>query len=187
MIGAGSYEALQPFFGNPPPPPLDRGVGSRPVWERAWSFVQELLPPDGLGAEEAGNSSFPQEDFQTRGGCARWFFALWLNFLMWIADTGFVYCGTLCTSVGYAARWAYWLAMAVVGVVCLQLAVWTVSWVIIPLFRHTHALYRYLTGQGPWHEVVRLHGLTSFRPRWRGPGSANAWSSQDVQQEVRPQ
>ena len=37
---------------DPPSPPLDRGVESRPVWERAWQFFQELLPQDDLGAEE---------------------------------------------------------------------------------------------------------------------------------------
>ena len=48
-----------------------------------------------------------------------------------------VHCGLAQLSVGYAAKWAYWLAVAVAGIMCLQLAVWTVSWVIARFMRCT--------------------------------------------------
>ena len=37
------------------------------------------------------------------------------------------------------------------------------------------ALYRYLRGYGGWHEVMTLHGVGTFRPKWYGPkGSLDA-------------
>ena len=75
---------------EPPSPPESHGVGSRMAWERAWLYVQELLAQDGFGADQAGNTSSPSGDYQSDGGRAHWFFVLWLNFLVWIADTGLV-------------------------------------------------------------------------------------------------
>ena len=172
---------------EPTPEPIveeDRGVGSRPVleffrdWLGEWTFLEPEPNPAGVPSGEGYSE-------KSEDASDHWFVTFWLNLLFKVADTGFVYCGALCASVGYAAKWAYWLAVAVVGVFCLQLAVWTISWVVIPVFRHAYAFYRYLTGQGPCHEVVRLHGFSSFRPKWKGPATGTPWTAQYVQQEVR--
>ncbi|OLP28250.1 hypothetical protein AK812_SmicGene48908, partial [Symbiodinium microadriaticum] len=172
---------------EPTPEPIveeDRGVGSRPVLEffRDWLGEWTIFEPE---PNPAGVPSGEGYSEKSEDASDHWFVTFWLNLLFKVADTGFVYCGALCASVGYAAKWAYWLAVAVVGVFCLQLAVWTISWVVIPVFRHAYAFYRYLTGQGPWHEVVRLHGFSSFRPKWKGPATDTPWTAQYVQQEVR--
>ncbi|CAE7796727.1 unnamed protein product, partial [Symbiodinium necroappetens] len=123
----------------------DRGVGSRPVieflrdWLGGWTLLESEPNPAGVPSGE-GHSE------QSENAGDHWFVTFWLNLLFKVADTGFVYCGALCASVGYAAKWAYWLAVAVVGVFCLQLAVWTISWVVIPVLRHTYAFYRKFEG-----------------------------------------
>ena len=147
-------------------------------WLGEWTIFEPEPNPAGVPSGEGYSE-------KSEDASDHWFVTFWLNLLFKVADTGFVYCGALCASVGYAAKWAYWLAVAVVGVFCLQLAVWTISWVVIPVFRHAYAFYRYLTGQGPWHEVVRLHGFSSFRPKWKGPATDTPWTAQYVQQEVR--
>ena len=95
------------------------------------------------------------------------------------------YCGTLCASIGLAARWGYWLATAVVALFLIQLSVWTCNWVLFPLWRHLTALWRYLRGRGGWYEVVNLHGIRVFRPKWIGPRGSEEWFSAYVQTEVR--
>ena len=46
---------------------------------------------------------------------------------------GIAWCGTLCNFVGIAASWSYWLMVGVVAVFLLQLGVWTVTWILLPL------------------------------------------------------
>ena len=102
-----------------------------------------------------------------------------------LAENGIMWCGTLCASVSIAAKWSYWLLVAVVLVFCLQLLLWTISWVILPCMRHLIALYRYLMGRGAWHEVVNLHGVSTFRPRWYGPKGQHEWTAEYIQQQAR--
>ncbi|CAK9112077.1 Uncharacterized protein SCF082_LOCUS51975, partial [Durusdinium trenchii] len=101
------------------------------------------------------------------------------------ASTSLHYCGTLCASIGLAARWTYWLAVATVALFMLQLLVWTCNWVLIPLFRHWVAFWRYLRGQGQWYELAQIHGVRVFRPKWFGPQGREDWTAAYVQQEVR--
>ncbi|CAE7256170.1 RE2 [Symbiodinium natans] len=54
-----------------------------------------------------------------------------------LGSLGLLYCGTLCTSIGLAAKWAYWLLVGIVGVFLLQLAVWTYTWVVYPTVVHS--------------------------------------------------
>jgi len=110
-----------------------------------------------------------------------WFYKIGIKVFLRLADSSLSYCGTLCASLGFAARWMYWLAVAVVGVFLLQLGVWTVTWVLFPVLRHFLALWRYLRGQGTWHDVVSLHGVGSFRPEWVGPNVGTPWTAQYVQ------
>lgn len=114
-----------------------------------------------------------------------WFIKVWWLSLIKFTDSGLVWCGALCTSVGIAARWSYWLAVAVVGIFILQLLFWTITWVLCPFLRHVTAFYRYIRGHGGWHEVTTLQGTPVFRPKWVGPKGQSAWSAEFVQQEVR--
>ena len=90
---------------------------------------------------------------------------------------GIVWCGTLCDFVGVAASWSYWLMVGVVAVFILQLGVWTVTWILLPVAQHSYALVQYLRGRAPWHEVASLHGLSTFRPSWVGPRAGTEWTS----------
>ena len=96
-----------------------------------------------------------------------------------------LYCGTLCASLGLAARWSYWLATGIVAVFLLQLVVWTYTWVVYPTVVHSRALWRYCRGQAPWCEVSQLLGDRPFRPNWKGPGANSPWTTQYIQTEVR--
>ena len=98
---------------------------------------------------------------------------------------GIVWCGTLCDFVGVAASWSYWLMVGVVAVFILQLGVWTVTWILLPVAQHSYALVQYLRGRAPWHEVASLHGLSTFRPSWVGPRAGTEWTSAYIQQDVR--
>lgn len=98
---------------------------------------------------------------------------------------GIAWCGTLCNFVGIAASWSYWLMVGVVAVFLLQLGVWTVTWILLPLAQHSYALVQYLRGRAPWHEVASLHGLSTFRPSWVGPRAGIEWTSGYIQQDVR--
>lgn len=71
--------------------------------------------------------------------------------------------------------------VGVVAVFLLQLGVWTVTWILLPLAQHSYALVQYLRGRAPWHEVASLHGLSTFRPSWVGI----EWTSGYIQQDVR--
>ena len=114
-----------------------------------------------------------------------WFLSFTLGWLNSAARVSMYYCGTLCASIGLAARWGYWLATAVVVLFLIQLSVWTCNWVVFPLWRHATALWRYLRGRGGWYEVVNLHGIRVFRPKWIGPRGSEEWTSAYVQTDVR--
>lgn len=75
--------------------------------------------------------------------------------------------------------------VGVVAVFLLQLGVWTVTWILLPLAQHSYALVQYLRGRAPWHEVASLHGLSTFRPSWVGPRAGVEWTSGYIQQDVR--
>lgn len=114
----------------------------------------------------------------------------WLAKFAWrfvgeIFVQGIAWCGTLCNFVGIAASWSYWLMVGVVAVFLLQLGVWTVTWILLPLAQHSYALVQYLRGRAPWHEVASLHGLSTFRPSWVGPRAGIEWTSGYIQQDVR--
>ena len=114
-----------------------------------------------------------------------WMMKFAWNFLGQIFLQGIVWCGTLCNFVGVAASWSYWLMVGVVAVFILQLGVWTVTWILLPIAQHGYALVQYLRGRAPWHEVASLHGLSTFRPSWVGPRAGTEWTSAYIQQEVR--
>ncbi|CAK9011227.1 Uncharacterized protein SCF082_LOCUS11010, partial [Durusdinium trenchii] len=59
-----------------------------------------------------------------------------------VAHTSLEYCGTLCASIGLAARWSYWLVTAAVIVFLVQLSVWTFKWVVFPLCKYCLAVWR---------------------------------------------
>lgn len=59
----------------------------------------------------------------------------------------------------------------------LQLGSSCFSWVVCPVAKHALALWRYVRGQGQWHEVAQL--------QWVGPAGREEWSAAYVQQEVR--
>ena len=114
-----------------------------------------------------------------------WLSKLSVRLITDAASTSLHYCGTLCASIGLAAKWSYWLAVATVALFLLQLLVWTCNWVLIPLFRHGVAFWRYLRGQGQWYELAQIHGVRVFRPKWIGPQGREDWNATYVQQEVR--
>ncbi|CAK9031817.1 unnamed protein product [Durusdinium trenchii] len=129
----------------------------------------------------------PDEKPQPNGWplSVEWLIRMSLRMISDAASTSLHYCGTLCASIGLAARWTYWLAVATVALFMLQLLVWTCNWVLIPLFRHWVAFWRYLRGQGQWYELAQIHGVRVFRPKWFGPQGREDWTAAYVQQEVR--
>eukprot|EP00438_Fugacium_kawagutii_P005224 Skav210772 [mRNA] locus=scaffold3765:47814:54705:+ [translate_table: standard] len=114
-----------------------------------------------------------------------WLIKISLKMISDAATTSLHYCGTLCASIGLAARWSYWLAVAMVALFLVQLLVWTCNWVLIPLGRHSLAFWRYLRGDGHWYELAQIHGVRVFRPKWIGPQGREDWSAGYVQTEVR--
>lgn len=125
--------------------------------------------------------------FATKASSGEWG---WLVRIAWRVTgelflQGIAWCGTLCDFVGLAASWSYWLMVGIVAIFLLQLGVWTVTWIILPLAQHSYALVQYLRGRAPWHEVASLHGLSTFRPSWVGPRAGVEWTSGYVQQDVR--
>lgn len=180
---AGGWTLLERFFFQPQSLPHGEDASN------ATGFDQNATGNATRGGQSKGSSedrgSRSSPDFEDDAEWLWWFLKVgWIS--VWrLADTGLVWCGTLCASVGVAARWSYWLMVSVVGIFLLQLALWSVTWVICPVLRHTQALYRYLRGYGGWHEVAHLHGLRVFRPRWTGPRGAEEWTSDYVQQSVR--
>ena len=84
--------------------PRDRGGPSRPDpglggngtwdwWSVAWDGAYHYV----------GNS---------------WWIKMWVRMLLQVAENGISYCGTLCASIGLAARWSYWLLTGMVLVSC---------------------------------------------------------------------
>ena len=180
---AGSWTLLERFFFQPQALPSCNDSGNA-------SSCSNNTPDNATQgshskgtSEDRGSTSSPDptEDAEWLW----WFLKVgWIS--MWrLADTSLVWCGTLCASVGVAAKWSYWLMVSIVGIFLMQLCLWSVTWVICPFLRHLQALYRYLRGYGGWHEVAHLHGFRVFRPRWTGPKGAEEWSSDFVQQSVR--
>ena len=136
--------------------PRDRGGPSRPDpglggngtwdwWSVAWDGAYHYV----------GNS---------------WWIKMWVRMLLQVAENGISYCGTLCASIGLAARWSYWLLTGMVLVFLLQLLVWTYTWVIHPTWIHSRALWRYCQGTGTWSDVTRLQGQRPFIPVWERAG-----------------
>ena len=142
--------------------------GSESDWEDSWDRGENTRP-----------------DPEHSAAWLVWFLRVSWGSIWKLAENGIMWCGTLCASVSIAAKWSYWLLVAVVLVFCLQLLLWTISWVILPCMRHLIALYRYLMGRGAWHEVVNLHGVSTFRPRWYGPKGQHEWTAEYIQQQVR--
>ena len=134
-------------------------------------------------ARDRGSRSSP--DPEADAEWIWWALKIWWVSIGKLADSGLVWCGTLCASVGVAAQWSYWLLVAIVGVFLFQLLIWTVTWVLCPCWRHSKALMRYLCGKGGWHEVAHLHGISVYRPRWTGPKGHDVWTAEYVQQGVR--
>lgn len=147
----------------------------------------EACDKKGEEGDVRGVPSRPDEESQPSGWpfSFEWLIKLSLRLISDAASTSLHYCGTLCASIGLAARWSYWLAVAAVALLLLQLLVWTCNWVLVPLFRHGIAFWRYLRGQGQWHELAQIHGVRVFRPKWYGPQGREDWSAAFVQQEVR--
>lgn len=132
----------------------------------------------------------PANSNQTGGSGGDWSAEPWwvqigLGMLFRAAENGLYYCGTLCASIGLAARWSYWLVTGVVLVFLLQLVVWTYTWVIHPTLTHSRALWRYCQGTGTWNDVACLQGHKPFLPTWKGPHTGRPWTAQYVQREVR--
>lgn len=62
------------------------------------------------GFWDRGSTSSPDLDSET--AWFWWVVKLWWASFVGLADHGLLWCGTLCASVGIAARWSYWLAVA---------------------------------------------------------------------------
>ena len=148
-------------------------------------------PSDQTSGVGGNRGAPPRPDPKTQQEGARWpwsfswFVKLSLKLIHNAAQTSLLYCGTLCASIGLAAKWAYWLATGTVALFLLQLLVWSFTWIFIPGYRHLSALWKYLRGHDPWHEVAYVYGVHIFRPRWVGPRGREEWTSGYVQQEVR--
>ena len=176
------------------------------MWDQAWRPGEVSLDPKNTSTQAGPPLSYYEWIFTSqRGGEARrearegsgeqkqedpagkgpWIFRFGMKILFQAAKNGFAYCGTLCASLGLAARWTYWLATGVIVVFLLQLLVWTYTWVIYPSVIHSRALWRYCRGSANWCEVSQLLGDRPFRPNWKGPRATTPWSTQYIQTEVR--
>ena len=154
------------------------GTTSRPgnaSWWREW-WVQYFMDPAVDFEEEGQREDEPSPP---------WVLRVALKFLLMFVKGGIEYCGTLCVTIGLAARWVYWLMVSIVVVALVQLAYWTYVWVIRPLGRFAVVLVQYLVGRAPWDEVLTHHGRTPFRLVWYGPTGQVAWTAQYVQDKVR--
>ena len=114
-----------------------------------------------------------------------WWVRICVKLFLQVWDNGVHYCGTLCASIGLAAKWSYWLLTGIVSVFLLQLLVWTYTWVLYPVWVHSRALWNYSRGHGTWSDVTRLQGQRPYLPAWKGPSTGEAWTAQYVQREVR--
>ncbi|CAE7828818.1 unnamed protein product, partial [Symbiodinium necroappetens] len=98
---------------------------------------------------------------------------------------GLTWCGTLCASIGLAARWTYWLATATIILGTLQLTYWSFVWVIRPILIVAYALTRYVLGHGSWEAVLRGSGELPYEVKWVGPRGQQPWAVNYVQDQVR--
>ena len=106
-------------------------------------------------------------------------------FLWEIWEGGLTWCGTLCASIGLAARWTYWLATATIILGTLQLTYWSFVWVIRPILVVVYALTRYVLGHGSWEAVLRGSGELPYEVKWVGPRGQQPWAVNYVQDQVR--
>lgn len=176
----GTWSVYDRFFFRPQSLPEGEAGGDRPAGDTA--------DHAGTGWNKGGagdRGSYSSPDPEPEAEWIWWALKIWWLSIGRLADTGLVWCGTLCASVGFAAQWSYWLLVAIVGVFIFQLLIWTVTWVLCPCWRHAKAVVRYVFGKGGWHEVAQLHGISTFRPRWVGPRGQDEWSAEYVQQSVR--
>ncbi|CAE7671785.1 unnamed protein product [Symbiodinium sp. CCMP2592] len=130
--GAGSCptEGHEPFStrGSEPSPGAS-------YWWFDWSWEGSTEP----------KASTPQaEDAHSR----RWYFRILAGVLWEIWEGGLTWCGTLCASIGLAARWTYWLATTTILLGMLQLTYWTYAWVVRPIIVVIGALLHVLWGTG---------------------------------------
>ncbi|CAE7226211.1 TRPT1 [Symbiodinium sp. CCMP2592] len=137
--GAGSCptEGHEPYStrGSEPSPGAS-------YWWFDWSWEGSTEP----------KASTPQaEDAHSR----RWYFRILAGVLWEIWEGGLTWCGTLCASIGLAARWTYWLATTTILLGMLQLTYWTYAWVVRPIFVVIGALLQYVAGRGTWEAVLR--------------------------------
>ena len=147
----------------------------------------ESCASEGEEDQARGVPSRPGEESPPRGWpfAFDWLIKIGVRLITTAASTSLHYCGTLCASIGLAAKWSYWLAVASVALFILQLFVWTCNWVLIPLGKHSMAFWRYLRGHGQWYELAHLHGVRLYRPKWVGPQGREEWTAAFIQQEVR--
>ena len=115
----------------------------------------------------------------------KWYIELLLGFIWRVWEGGMTWCGTLCASIGLAARWTYWLATFTVILGMVQLTYWTYAWVVRPMMVLAAALCQYVLGRGSWRAVLRGNGEAPFEVRWAGPQGQRPWSVQYVQDSVR--
>ena len=108
-----------------------------------------------------------------------------LKFLIMFVKGGIEYCGTLCVSIGLAARRAYWLLVGMVFVILAHLTYLTYVWVVSPLCRFAYVLGQYLAGRAPWDGVLTHQGRTPSRVSWHGPAGQVAWDGIYIQAKVR--
>ncbi|CAE7545999.1 unnamed protein product [Symbiodinium sp. CCMP2592] len=167
--GAGSCptEGHEPFStrGSEPSPGAS-------YWWFDWSWEGSTEP----------KASTPQaEDAHSR----RWYFRILAGVLWEIWEGGLTWCGTLCASIGLAARWTYWLATTTILLGMLQLTCWTYAWVVRPIIVVIGALLQYVAGRGTWEAVLRGHGENPYHVRWTGPQGEHPWSVTYVQDQVR--
>lgn len=156
------------------PPPSARGLSSGPS-----APPRPSSPPPGA-RENGGDGSSDRS-----GDTDSWWVQVWIGMLLRIAENSIHYCGTLCASIGLAARWSYWLITGVVLVFILQVVVWTYTWVVHPTLTHSRVLWRYCQGRSTWNDVACLQGHKPFIPTWKGPHTRRPWTAQYVQKEVR--
>ncbi|CAE8697726.1 unnamed protein product [Polarella glacialis] len=155
----------------------DRGAQSRPLsdepgsWTRGWSnhFRGTPKPPPEPKLKEPF-----------------WFFGVtWSGVLTIVAEFGVYYCGTLCTTLGFAIKRVYWLLFGIAMIGLMQLTRLSYVWVLRPAVFLLWSFYRYMAGYGTWSAVRQAQGNNIFKPNWVGPITAIPWTSQYVQADVR--
>ena len=160
-------------------------------WSLFGAYLNDTCGVNETCPGEEARGVFPRPGFldriaeKARSGQWGWLVRVAWQFSGSILEQGIIWCGTLSDFVGVAASWSYWLMVGVVAVFLLQLGVWTITWIILPIAQHSYALVQYLRGRAPWHEAASLHGLATFRPSWVGPRAGIEWTSAYIQQEVR--